>query len=78
MKKMITMVVRNLAFGLEIPHAEFDDNFLMNCFLWSGWHNWEETKVERTKKPHYFNFLTCHSANHIGNTENSANQCNMT
>ena len=38
----------------------------------------KKAKVKRTKKPFYFNLLTCHSANHIGNTVNSANQCNMT
>ena len=38
----------------------------------------KETKVEQAKKPHHFNLLTCHSTNHVGNTVNSANQCNMT
>ena len=41
MKKTITIVVRKFSFGLEITYAEFDNNILINCFLWSGWHNWE-------------------------------------
>ena len=78
MKKIITMVVKHLSFVLEIPHSEFDNNFLINCFLWSDWHKEKETKLEETKKPDHFNLLTYQRANHIGNTANSANQCNMT
>ena len=37
-------------FVFEIPHSEFDNNFLINCFLWFGWHNWERDKGGTNQK----------------------------
>ena len=77
MKKIITVVVRNLSFVLEIRYPESDNNFLVSCFLCSVNIIEKETKVERIKKPHHLNLLTCHSVNRIGNIVDSANQCKL-
>ena len=55
MKKIITVVVKDLSFVLEIPFSEFHDSFSISCFLWHVCRNWERYKGGT--KSHFPNFI---------------------